>query len=224
MDSHSKPSAPDGLIRCPSCNRKVVLNNSNLPHFFCPACHAEITHDIIILFDEAERIGKQKLEQARLKQASRAKAERAEREEEHKKEEERRKEEEQHFQEECQNTTQELKLHLKSEGDYIGLEVNLRRKSEKFFKLIASKAIDEWHPFEAELFRLLINFPKRKECLSLAEDNVGENKHLLTELKKLNGLMETLVQGQDRTKGDDATGGIGLGIGVSIPLGDSSDD
>ena len=29
---------------------------------------------------------------------------------------------------------------------------------------------------------------------------------------------------QDRTKGDDATGGIGLGIGVSIPLGDSSDD
>ncbi len=78
MDSHSKLSAPDGLIRCPSCNRKVILNNSNLPHFFCPDCHAEITHDIIILFDKAERIGKPKLEQARLKQASRAKPEKEE--------------------------------------------------------------------------------------------------------------------------------------------------
>jgi uncharacterized Zn finger protein (UPF0148 family) len=146
------------------------------------------------------------------------KKEEQEKEQRRREDEQRRKKEAQHLQEEYQNTTQELKLHLKSEGDYIGLEVNLRRKSEKFFMTIASKAIDEWHPFEAELFRLLINFPKRKECLSLAEDNVGGNKHLLAELKKLNGLMETLVQGQGKQIGMSKDNQNAAKIGIAAHL------
>ena len=108
--------------------------------------------------------------------------------------------------------------HLESEGDCIGLKVNLRKKSEEFFLMTASKPIDEWCEHEADLTRLVIAYPKRKECLSLTGESNEQTKHVLVELKKLNALMEAQVQGQGKQIGISKDNQNAAKIGITAHL------
>jgi len=123
-------------------------------------------------------------------------------------------EEEKKIREACKTSISELSAHSKGGGDYIGLNSSLRTQSEELFSRTAAKPVHEWQQEEADLIRLLLDYPKRKECLSLAGDSSEESKLILAELKKLNALMENLLSAQKTTTKASAMGAMATVLGA----------
>ena len=128
---------------------------------------------------------------------------------------------------------EELEKEQAANNDYVGLNASLREKSEEAFALLINTPLNEWSARQVSFYRAIVSFPQRQNYMNLfsSQDSNkdAKNKSVIDELQKIGSLaqkqidvMERLVSAQKNT--DDATGGIGLGIGVSIPLGDSSDD
>ena len=194
----------------------------------CPACDELFSEEEYELIYEGEYSAqaKEKLQQAKEKLQRLEVAERKRKEERQRlevaerkrKEDRQRLEEEKRNRETCKASTKELSAHSKSGGDYIGLESSLRTQSENLFSRTAAKPVHEWQQEEADLIRLLLDYPKRKECLSLAEDSNEETKLILTELKKLNALMEALVQGQGKQIGMSKDNQNAAKIGIAAHL------
>ena len=130
------------------------------------------------------------------------------------KQEQRKREEKKRNREAYETTTKELSAHSQGGGDYIGLKSSLRTQSEELFSRSAAKPVHEWQQEEADLIRLLLDYPKRKECLSIVGDSSDESKLILTELKKLNTLMENLLSAQKTTTKASAMGAMATMLGA----------
>ena len=197
----------------------------------CPACGELFLEEDYKLISQGEY---QRIKGAeRKRDAERQKIEAAERQkieaEEHKRETERQRikvaerereeerirlEEEKKIREACKTSISELSAHSHGGGDYIGLNSSLRTQSEELFSRTAAKPVHEWQQEEADLIRLLLDYPKRKECLSLAGDSSEESKLILAELKKLNALMENLLSAQKTTTKASAMGAMATVLGA----------
>ena len=182
-------------------------------------------------YEEAEE-ERQKLEAEKRKQEEerqKLEAEKRKQEEERLrlKQEQRKREEKKKNREAYETTTKELSAHSQGGGDYIGLKSSLRTQSEKLFSRTAVKPVHEWQQEEADLIRLLLDYPKRKECLSIAGDSSGESKLILAELKKLNTLMENLLSAQKTTTKASVMGAMATVLGahaVGNVIGDKVDE
>ncbi|MGB0587822.1 MAG: hypothetical protein ACPGQC_13810 [Limisphaerales bacterium] len=147
-------------------------------------------------------------------------------EEQRKQEEERRKqEEEQRKQDEIhQDLVKSLGNELSLGRDYYSLSTALRSKAELFFIRILQKDISDWSNYEADIVRIVSDFPKRADYHSLMgvnfngemidsqkkiieilatirdqhkPEDVGNNL-ILAELKELNQRMKNLLEGQGK--------------------------
>ena len=220
-------------VFCATCGRKVL---PSVESGECPSCGVNL-----LSLEEREERRKQQEElklQEEEKRKQQEKRKRLEEEQEKRKqlEEEQRKqqekqkrleEEEKRNREPYETSTKELLAHSQNEGDYIGLQSSLRTQSEELFSRTAAKPIHEWHQEEAALIRLLLDYPKRKECLSIAGDSSGESKLILAELKKLNTLMENLLSAQKTTTKASAMGAMATVLGahaVGNVIGDKVDE
>ena len=176
----------------------------------CPACDELFSEEEYELISDGEYSTQtkeefQKIEEERqrlevVKQKQEEERQKVEAEKRKQEEQQRKREEEKRNRLACETTTKELSAHSDGGGDYIGLNASLRAQSENLFSRTAKKPVHEWQQEEAELIRLLLDYPKRKECLSLTMDSKEEdNKLILAELKKLNQTMGVLLAAQNET-------------------------
>lgn len=197
--------------KCPKCSGSLFVTPAG--NAVCESCsYRRVTKEKLQKVEEEQQSLKA-AEQKRKQERQRLKAA-----EQKRKQERQKVEEEKAIRESYKNLTIQLSVHSENGGDYIGLESSLRTQSEDIFSRTAKKPIDEWQQEEAELIRLLLDYPKRKECLSLTMDSKEETKLILAELHKLNGHIESLLNGQRKQIGMSKDNQNAAKIGIAAHL------
>ena len=85
----------------------------------------------------------------------------------------------------CTAVNSKLQEERNSGNDYVGIKNELRDKAESLFASITSRPLSDWESYHIELYRTLIDFPRRSEYLRL--DHGERIKKVEAILENLNG-------------------------------------
>ena len=186
-------------LQCPKCgeNRRAFLEGGRWRgKISCVSCGykfkklrtaKEVQEEEERLKKEEEEWLKQE-EEERLKQEEEERLKQEEKQRLKQEEEERLKQEEEKRKHLHLNIQEKLKTERDGGSDYLGIDSALREEVEAIFSGILSRPLKDWKPYEARIFRTLVDYPLRKEYLSLLSKK--DDTLMLKELKKITALTE----------------------------------
>jgi small-conductance mechanosensitive channel len=85
----------------------------------------------------------------------------------------------------CTAINDKLQEERNTGNDYVGIKTELRDKAESLYISITSRPLSQWESHHIELYRTLIDFPRRREYLQI--DQEERMKKVETILENLNG-------------------------------------